>query len=589
MCGYVALISEKILNKAHFEKMRDVLFHRGPDDLGYWSDEEAKVQLGFRRLAILDLSQNGHQPMLSSSQKWVIVFNGEIYNHEYLKSLIPNHKWRGHSDTEILIEVLEKLGIQKTISELHGMFSFFAYNIEDKKIYLARDRFGEKPLYYGVINQDFVVGSELKSIFAHPEYKLEIDKKGLNTYFEYSYIPSNYSIDKNIKKLLPGSFLEINLNDYINDCKREPVSFWLPPTNVVSIDKDHVVLELEKRLFEVLEQMMMSDVPLGAFLSGGIDSSLIVALMQKVSNKPIKTFTIGFKDKEYDESEYAKKIAEVLKTDHHEKILTVDDLKILIPEVLKAYDEPFADTSCIPTFALCQFARKYVTVALSGDGGDEMFLGYNRYIYAQKMKKFKTIPYPLIKSLIPVIKSVPEKIWRIAAKSTGISEIHLKVDRAIRFLESNNDYSQNLHSMIKTSSKPLMNEISSYEPRGFLKVGDIVTDLNRQDLLNYLPDDIMTKVDRASMAVSLETRAPYLHPQISEWAIQLPNSLKIGKAPLKKLLARHLDKKLFDRPKKGFSLPLERWIEESDTAMFKSGNFGADERWKRLLAKKYLS
>jgi asparagine synthase (glutamine-hydrolysing) len=597
MCGIVAVVSERKFAIHQFEKMRDAILHRGPDDSGLWQDVEQNVLLGFRRLSILDLSENGHQPMVSKSGRWVIIFNGEIYNHASIRKLLPDHSWRGHSDTEVLIEAIEVFGATELLPKLHGMFAFLAYDTQEKKIILARDRFGEKPLYFGIIENDLVVASDLKCFYGHPRFSLQMDQRSLATYFEYSYIPSGYSIDERVKKLLSASFLEFDVASFKSITNLTPKQYWHPPRDVVSITNDAALLGLENILMEVLEEMMIADVPLGAFLSGGVDSTLIVALMQKISKRAVKTFTIGFKEQEYDESKYAKKIAEFLKTEHYEKILTPDDLLAMLPRVLDAYDEPFADTSAIPTFALCEFARQHVTVALTGDGGDEMFMGYNRYIFGEKMEKLKNLPMVAKYFAVNALNLVPMHIWRLASKMTGMAEIHLKAERVQRFLQSTLDqksYADHLASMIKTSSTAHQAGVKSYGPRQHSVHKNLVMDLNNQDLLNYLPDDIMTKVDRASMAVSMETRAPYLHPKISEWALRLPKDIRLGtgamlgKPLLKSLLRRHLSAELFERPKKGFSLPLGPWIQALNHHGKLHRNLSTDMQWKHLLAERFL-
>jgi asparagine synthase (glutamine-hydrolysing) len=533
--------------------MNDQLYKRGPDDKGYWYDEVNKIGLAHRRLSIIEISKAGHQPMISFSGRYIIIFNGEIYNHLNLRKDIINYPWKGSSDTETLLASIELWGVPETLEKIEGMFAFALWDKDEKKLILARDRIGEKPLYYGWQGKTFLFASELKAFLKHPEFNKEIDREALELYVRNGYVPSTKSIFNGINKLQPGCYLSISINDPINDIIK--INKYWDFLNVVKAGHDNpfkgntneALFVLENLLIKSVSQQMLSDVPLGAFLSGGTDSSLIVSLMQSISNQPIKTFTIGFEEKIYNEAHYAKNIANHLKTDHTELYVSSKEAMEMIPEMSLIYDEPFADASQIPTFLVSKLAKKSVSVTLSGDAGDELFGGYDRYDNTIKTwNKLNRVPYSA-RNIIS--KFFPNKSYVEGLLSHNIDEFYNYMNSQWKGI---NDL------VVNTKNHQIESNLvfSEFEiPKERLMINDT---------LKYLPDDILVKVDRAAMANSLETRVPLLNHKIVEFAWSLPLNVRcrdnITKWPLKQILYKYIPEGLLNRPKMGFGIPIGIWL-----------------------------
>lgn len=594
MCGLVGFLggdfSNSQLNKDILEKMSDQIINRGPDSAGIWIDAPSKVGLAHRRLAIVDLSPAGHQPMTSSSNRYVMTYNGEIYNSsgirgELIKSGVVQN-WRGHSDTETLLAGFDAWGIKDTISRVTGMFAIAIWDKDLEQLTLVRDRVGEKPLYYGWqgsgINRTFLFGSELKALKKHPQFTDEIDRGALALYMRYCYVPAPHSIYKEIKKLEPGTILTVSLNHhylqerYWDSREIAKKGFQSPFDAPIA----EVAKNLEVELKKTISQQMTSDVPLGAFLSGGIDSSAVVALMQAQSSRPVKTFTIGFKEAGYNEAEFAKLVAGHLGTEHTELYVSSQDALDVIPKLPNLYCEPFADSSQIPTFLVSALAREHVTVSLSGDGGDELFCGYNRYLFADKLwQGLKITPTAVRKLVGKSVKSLPAAGWSktfellngiTPAKFNGISWGD-KLQKGAGVVGSK-DLASLYKGLVSNWQDPSSVVIGEREhERTFStdiqmlsNVGDIEK-MMAIDMVSYLPDDILVKVDRAAMGVSLETRVPFLDHHIVEFASQIPLSMKlkngVGKAVLRNILYRYVPKELIERPKMGFGIPVGDWLK----------------------------
>ena len=586
MCGIVGFIGAGPTEpRSLVERMADALSHRGPDDSGLWVDNDSGVALGHRRLAIIDVSSSGHQPMVSGSGRYVIVFNGEIYNHAAIRreldGRVGSGPWRGHSDTETLLAAIETWGIAETLRRCIGMFAFGVWDRAERRLTLGRDRIGEKPLYYGAFGRTFVFASELKAIRVHPACEREIDREALASFLRYCYIPEPRSIYSNIRKLPPGSLLEIDAAG----SHQEAVPYWSAAKTLASARAhpftggDVEALDaFERVLGDAVELQMIADVPLGAFLSGGIDSSLVVAMMQKRASRPVKTFTIGFAEKAYDESPHACAVAKHLGTDHTELVVTPAEAMDVIPKLARLYDEPFADSSQIPTYLVAQLARRNVTVSLSGDAGDELFGGYTRYEVAERgWGLLGRIPGAVRRALPAVIRSrsagwwtrgfefaapvIPRR-WRYSNPGNKLYRLaDLLSDSAGEFYHGIISHWVNSRRMVVGCSQP--------DARLGCITPDIVSPEYREqmmywDLVTYLPGDILVKVDRAAMAVSLETRVPLLDHRVLEFAWSLPLGLKVrdgrGKWLMRELLARHVPRELTDRPKMGFGIPLNQWL-----------------------------
>jgi asparagine synthase (glutamine-hydrolysing) len=569
-------------------RMTDALHHRGPDDTGIWLDTEGGIALGHRRLSILDLSPAGHQPMVSSDGRFVISFNGEIYNFTEIKSELEASgriSWRGTSDTEVMLEAISRWGVESSVKRFAGMFAFAVWDRQERALWLVRDRLGEKPLYYGLMNGCFLFGSELKALQRHPIWRGEIDRNALALYFRHSYIPAPYTIFCGLKKLIPGTILHVSEKMLATGEIPEPVSYW-SAREVIEYGRGHpfagssseAVAGLDRVLKDTIQQEMVSDVPLGAFLSGGIDSSVIVALMQAQSARPVRTFTIGFHEQDYNEADNAKAVARHLRTDHTELYVTPGDAMALIPRLPTIFDEPFSDVSQMPTFLVAEMTRRHVTVSLSGDGGDELFGGYNRYFFADRIwRSMSPLPSPLRRAMAAMMMMPSSTQWdrvhsllsplipnRFQQRQAG-DKIHKTA--ALLSLESRVMLYKRLVShwyeperLVKNSKEPMTIINSNKGKSPFL----FAEQMMYLDAVTYLPDDILVKVDRACMAVSLESRAPFLDHRVFEFAWTLPLEMKVrngkGKLILKKLLEKYVPRELTERPKMGFGVPIDSWL-----------------------------
>tara|TARA_B100001057_G_scaffold490678_1_gene579430 strand:- start:3376 stop:5295 length:1920 start_codon:yes stop_codon:yes gene_type:complete len=580
MCGITGYLGEVKHPIDCLTKMADAISHRGPDNMGVWSDHNPSIGFAHSRLSILDLSSAGNQPMHSSSGNYVIIFNGEIYNHKSLRSeldLINQRNWLGHSDTETLLAAIEEWGLKKTLVKAKGMFAIALWDKSSNKLSLACDRIGEKPLYYGWVNNQFVFSSELKSIKVFPGFNNSIDRNSLALFLRFNSIPAPYSIYKDIFKLEPGQIVEINSQS----SKLEKYKFWSleevyknGAENKFRGSSVQAINQLENILSEAVSSQMQSDVPLGAFLSGGIDSSTIVALMQSYSNSQVNTFTIGFNSKEFDESKHAQMVANHLGTNHFNKFVTEKDALDVIPNLPDIYDEPFADSSQIPTYLVSKFAKEKVTVALSGDAGDELFGGYNRYIFSQKMfKNISKTPNSIKKLMSKIMFSLSEENWNFILgrlMRNRYSNIGHKIHKTANIVSSKSirDLHFKLISQIQNPSDWLKdsNEYESVfnDNEDRFKELDSVEIMMAYDLISYLPTDILTKVDRAAMSVSLETRVPFLDPDVIQFSASIPMEFKIRngvtKWLLREVLYKHVPKDLIERPKMGFAVPLAEWL-----------------------------
>ncbi|OCA56611.1 asparagine synthase (glutamine-hydrolyzing) [Photorhabdus namnaonensis] len=571
MCGIAGYWTPgQITDLAIAKRMADVIVHRGPDDSGVWCEPNYGLALAHRRLAILDLSSAGHQPMYSPCNRYVIVFNGEIYNHLTLRhELELAHAaptWHGHSDTETLLAVLSHWGLEAGLKRLVGMFAFALWDRQEGSLSLARDRLGEKPLYYGWQGNTFLFGSELKALSSHPAFHGKINRSVLPLYFRYSYVPTPYSIYTGIQKLEPGTFITINgkPNQVL-----KPKTYWslhqiitYSMTKPFSGSPVEAINKLEHLLRDTIKGQMITDVPLGAFLSGGIDSSLVVAMMQSMSPRPIKTFTIGFEEQRYNEAMHAKAIAQHLGTEHTELYVSSAQALNVIPKLPKLYDEPFADPSQIPTFLVAQLARQHVAVALSGDGGDELFGGYSRYSTARNMhNRLNHFPGALRVLIANLVGLVP------LSKSARWNRRKLLLSSLLRSKGNTAFYTQLIGHWLTSDGLTL----DKHEVQCFLNdinqqpaLGDISDEAMYTDSITYLPDDILVKLDRAAMGTSLETRVPLLDHRIVEWAWTLPQSMKSQngheKWVLRQLLYRYVPQSLVDRPKMGFGVPIAEWL-----------------------------
>jgi asparagine synthase (glutamine-hydrolysing) len=585
MCGIAGFIHRRTADlEGTAAAMAGALVHRGPDDAGTWVQSDIGLGLAHRRLAIVDLSAAGHQPMRSPSGRYQIVFNGEIYNHVQLREELQSSgdacAWRGHSDTETLLAALEAWGLQPTLKRCVGMFSLALWDRKERVLLLARDRLGEKPLYYGRAGEAFLFGSELKALQAHPAFEAEVDRNCLALYLRYCYVPEPYSIFHGISRLPGGTFLQVNEHGRYG----EPVQYW-SAAEVVEAgqsrqfhgDDREAIAELDSVLSDAVGLQMLADVPLGAFLSGGIDSSLIVALMQKQSARKVRTFTIGFTEPAYDESRYASAVARHIGTEHTELIVTPAEARDVIPRLSSIYDEPFADSSQIPTFLVSQLARKHVTVALSGDGGDELFGGYNRYAWAKRLWAAMRLQRPVRRLTSQAIRALSPNEWsrvfdyakplvprRWQAVHMG-DKLHKFADlidcsrsELYRTLVSHWAAPQRVVIGATEPRTPLLDLMESSADRGFVEA------MMFWDLMTYLPNDILVKVDRAAMAVSLETRVPMLDHRVVEFAWSLPLHMRVrggeGKWLLKQLLAQYVPPALTNRPKTGFGIPIDIWL-----------------------------
>ena len=591
MCGIAGFIQRSgegseawLLGVA--KAMSRSLTHRGPDDDGHWVDPASGVALGFRRLSIIDVSPSGHQPMLSASGRFVIIFNGEIYNYPELRAeLTRNYDFRprGNSDTEVMLGAFDAWGIEASLRRLNGMFALAVWDRIERALYLCRDRVGEKPLYYGWMNGVFLFGSELKALAAHPDFRGEIDHIAVAGYLRYGYVPTPRSIYQGIFKLPPATFIRVTQDS------RDAVShaYWsMKEVAQRGVEQpfrgslDDAVESLTTRLTATVKSRMQSDVPLGAFLSGGIDSSTVVALMQNASSRPAHTFSIGFQEDSFNEAEDAERVAKHLRTEHTDFYVSSVQARDVIPHLPELFDEPFCDSSQIPTFLISRLARHYVTVALTGDGGDEVFGGYNRYRWhgrvwniVARTPRFATgAAAGAITLLSP---NAWDAVFRLGSPFLPASVVQRMAGQKLHKLanivraRSERELYEQISSLSPFPSElfaPQYKHLSSDPIPACFGAADFVEEMMYLDTLTYLPDDILVKVDRASMGASLETRAPFVDHEIIEFAWTLPLSMKlhkgVGKYVVRKVLEKFVPPALTERPKAGFGVPLGKWLRE---------------------------
>jgi asparagine synthase (glutamine-hydrolysing) len=590
--------------------MGDAIARRGPDSDGYWADAQSGVGFAHRRLAIVDLSIEGAQPMRSPSGRYVLNYNGEIYNHALLRQRLAG-PWRGTSDTETLLAGFDAWGIRKTLEAAVGMFALAVWDAHEQVLTLARDRFGEKPLYYGWQQNapgsaTFLFGSELSALRAHPDFAPQIDRGALRSFMRYNNVSGTASIYQGIHKLPPGTLLHVRAGDQT----ATPESYW-SAAHVAEHAHRHpftgeataAIDELEALLGDAIAQQMIADVPVGAFLSGGVDSSTIVALMQKRGSQPVRSYTIGFDDPSLNEAPLASAVAKHLGTRHTELYVSPADALALIPDLASIYAEPFADSSQIPTYLLSKLTRQHVTVALSGDCGDELFGGYNRYAAVAKVQeRFAGLPPALRRGLANVLMAIPSAVWDLRGGLRGD-----KVQKVARLLRSRSADEAYL-SLISHWEDPAEVVIGGVEPPPLVasRIPEIagfdpVSQMMLLDVMGYMTDDILTKVDRAAMAVSLETRVPMLDHRVAEFAWRLPLSFKLrdgqSKWILRQILYRHVPRELIDRPKTGFAVPIGDWLRGplrdwaedllSESALRQAGYLHAQpirQRWQEHLS-----
>ena len=604
MCGINGILGNVNNSEKQLKSMNECILHRGPDSEGIWESEDGLIHLGHRRLAIIDLSPMGAQPMLSSSGNLVLIFNGEIYNYlEIRKELLQNGsglQFRGNSDTELLLNCIEILGIEKTLSMIKGMFAFAVYDRKERKVTLARDRMGEKPLYYGTVKGRFVFSSDIRAIERVEGFDNEINVGILTSYFKGGYIPAPHTIYNDIYKLEPGTWLEIG----------HPYTEWKigrywdiakvaqrGQLNPFKGNFEEAAYELERLITDSVKGQMISDVPLGAFLSGGIDSTLIVALMRNIGGKQIRTFTVGFEDEKYNEAVYAEASAKHLGVCHTQMYVTKGDILNVVYDIPKAFGEPFADSSQIPTMLVSSMTKKYVTVALSGDAGDEFFCGYNTYRDVSNGMK-------ILQSKLGFIHGAPRKmLGSVAEQLKGSSNTMHKLAAVFNTYTAEKWY-RNIReedvwvNRLVSSAKTLKDKIDEY-PDGLLNGNE--PNLMLMDMQQYLPDDILVKVDRAGMLYSLESRIPLLDKDVMEFAWSLPQDYKYDgvttKRILKNILYKYVPQEMMERPKKGFSVPLSQWLRGDELSQWAGSLIGdcrknmgryvdcnvIDKLWKRFL------
>ena len=584
MCGIVGFWSHKALTRTEIEvitTMTDKLVHRGPDAGDTWTDPDRGIALGHRRLSIIDLSVEGAQPMHSRDGRWTVVFNGEIYNHQHLRDALPEHPFRGHSDTESLVEHIAQFGIEDTLNKTNGMFAFAAWDHKTRQLWLARDRIGIKPLFYGEWNGKWIFASELKAFTALPDFCPTLNRDAVTSMLRFNYIPCPKTIYQGIHKLPPGHF--ICFKD--DDSAAQPQPWWTVKDaalrgsqNPLTVSEPQLLDDLQELLLDAVKIRMAADVPLGAFLSGGLDSSTVVALMQAQSSRPIRTFSIGFHEADFNEATHAKAIANHLGTDHTEFYVTAEEARDVIPLIPHTWDEPFSDSSQIPTYLVSKLAKGHVTVSLSGDGGDELFGGYNRYVWANRiwstLSKAPHIPRRAANRLVP---HIPHALFKALDKTLAmtpglpnIPQFEDKVIKAAALLGAKTPddvYLSVLSHWKHPDSVVLGGQDDTDKYINLVSPDELPNFIERMMLVDadsYMVDDILTKVDRASMAVSLEARVPLLDHRLFEyaWSIPLSSRIKTGftKWPLRQILSRYVPLELFERPKMGFGVPIGQWL-----------------------------
>jgi asparagine synthase (glutamine-hydrolysing) len=591
MCGINGFYSKTLSTFNNvIEKMNSAIFHRGPDTNGVWVNKNLGIVLGHQRLSIIDLSVAGNQPMQSNSGRFILTYNGEVYNHleirKELEKSTSNIKWRGNSDTETLIEAIDFWGIDAALQKIDGMFAFGLWDQKTRSLTLVRDRIGEKPLYYGWQgegeNKVFLFGSELKALKIHPEFKGEINRDAIVLQLRHNCIPAPYSIYKDIYKLLPGHYIELKESDLKKSLLPISKTYWsleeaaiYGNNNQLTQSETDIKKDLERHLQSSVKKQMISDVPLGAFLSGGIDSSTVVALMQSQSNNAVKTFTLGFDENDYNEAKYAKKIAQHLGTDHTELFVLSKKAMEVIPKIPYIYDEPFSDSSQIPTYLISQLAKQHVKVALSGDGGDELFCGYNRYAMSKNfLNILNLMPSSFRKIVASGLQSISPQNWSKISKFIPILNQYVnfgdKMHKVANTLEAKtlSDYYYMLSSHWQNPTEVVINSkepgtlLTEFKPE--LKGLNSQQQMMALDFITYLSNDILVKLDRAAMASSLETRVPFLDHKLIEYVWKIPHSLKFrngqGKWILKQILNQYVPKNLTERPKMGFGIPIDTWL-----------------------------
>jgi asparagine synthase (glutamine-hydrolysing) len=571
LAGFVGVPPGVVDPEAMLRAMGKAIGHRGPDDAGVWWDAAAGIGLAHQRLAIVDLTAAGHQPMASASGRYVIAYNGEIYNYAELRKELEAESaapvWRGHSDTETLLAAIDHWGFVKAIGRSVGMFAIALWDARERTLHLVRDRLGEKPLYFGWQQDTFLFGSDLAAFRRYPGFAPAIDRAALEQFLRFGYVPAPRSIYEGMSKLAPGHMLSLRFPDRALTIQ----PYWTPAARGAwsGRSEQDMIDALEVRLREAVRGQMIADVPLGAFLSGGIDSSLIVVLMQQLSSRPVQTFTIGFGEAGYNEAERAGDVAARLGTDHTELYLSGREAIEVIPSLPSVYSEPFADASQIPTYLVSRLARRQVTVALSGDGGDELFGGYTRYLLTNAMwHQIKPIPAGLRRLAGAAAHALPTPVWDAIGRAVGGSRTHARFGEQVKKGASvfGSRSARELYLALLSRHSEVTSLVQHPSGAG-IPVGDVedVEDMMRADLVGYLPDDVLTKLDRAAMSHSLETRVPFLDHRVVELAMSLPFDMKLrageSKWVLRRLLERHLPKDAVHRPKMGFSVPLAAWLK----------------------------
>lgn len=564
--------------------MAATLYHRGPDDDGVWSDERYGVGLGFQRLSIIDLTAAGHQPMVSTDGKVVIVFNGELYNHRELRQQLERvgARFRGHADSEVLVEAIARWGLRSTLDRANGMFGFAAWNRGTATLSLARDRFGEKPLYYALTDRSFLFGSELKALRGHPDMPQDIDRGALALFLRHGYVPSPYAIHSGVRKVCPGSVVHLDADAWVVRDSRYWSALQVASEGMATsepLENDSAVDALSDALSRSVKLRMLADVPVGAFLSGGIDSSTVVALMQAASTRPVRTFSIGFEEPGYDEAPYAAAVARRLGTQHTELYVTPAEALAVVPRLPTVYDEPFADSSQIPTMLVAELARRDVAVSLSGDGGDELFGGYPRYrLQRRAWHALQRVPRGVRLATARVVDRVPDAMWQRMAPIAGRIGGRGMIERDLASYARRGtaafaaaDAHAMYRSLVSLWPEPTSIVLDGHEPPtaltdpgAGLAGADAMSSAMYLDAVTYLPDDILVKVDRATMAASLEARVPLLDPEVFALAWRMPLSTKVRggvvKWPLRQVLGAYIEPALVDRPKVGFGVPIGAWL-----------------------------
>jgi asparagine synthase (glutamine-hydrolysing) len=591
MCGFAGAFdpdTEAAAWPSRLAGMASALRHRGPDDEGFWHDAETGIGLAFRRLAILDLSAEGHQPMLSATGRYVIAFNGEVYNFRALRDELAasGARFRGSSDTEVMLAAFEAWGLAASVPRFVGMFAFALWDRTERRLHLVRDRIGIKPLYWGWSRGSLLFGSELTALRRHPSFEARLSRDAVASFLRFNYVPAPHAIFEGFRKLEPGCIRTFDLATAARGGEGRLAAYWALAdvahhglAHSFAGDERDAVVELERRLGDSVALRMIADVPLGAFLSGGIDSSLVVALMRARATGPVRTFTIGFEEKEYDESPWARAIAKHLGTEHTEHVVTATEALAAVPRIASLFDEPFSDSSQVPTLLVSELARRHVTVALSGDGGDELFAGYKRYaLFADLKRILSRVPRGARRALGRVLGAVPvapaNRLFGFADpwlrrygsggaagdKIRKLAElVALPDDRAL-YLDLLSHWK---HPELLVPGSMAQERLADLArcPAGF---GDPLHPLMFDDMLAYLPDDILVKVDRTSMSVGLEARVPLLDHRVIELAWSLPLALKARnggtKWALRQVLYRHVPADLLERPKMGFGLPIDVWL-----------------------------